>query len=79
MTDKKNHVCEFNKLARRCTALQFEETGNPLRLYIFKCECGATTQRWIDASKRYEMKENDVEVVCDKEELEDDNSQNKRN
>lgn len=45
MTDKKNHVCEFNKLARRCTALLFDETGTPLRLYIFKCECGATTQR----------------------------------
>lgn len=45
MTDKENHVCEFNKLARRCTALQFDGTGTPLRLYIFKCECGATIQR----------------------------------
>ena len=74
MISKKDHVCVFNKLARRCTALQFDGTGTPLRLYIFKCECGATTQRWIDASKRYEMKENDVEVVCDKEVLENDNS-----
>ena len=45
MLSKKDHVCVFNKLARRCTALQFDETGTPLRLYIFKCECGATTQR----------------------------------
>ena len=74
MTSKKDHICKFNKLARRCTALQFDGTGTPLRLYIFKCECGATTQRWIDASKRYEMKENNVEVVCDKEVLENDNS-----
>ena len=46
--------------------------GYPLRLCIFKCECGATTQRWVDTGERYEMKENDVEVIWDKEVVEDE-------
>ena len=47
----------FNKIVRRSNAIQFDEMGYPLRLCIFKCECGATTQRWVDAGDRYEMKE----------------------
>ena len=72
MIFKKMHICEFNKIVRRSNAIQFDEMGYPLRLCIFKCECGATTQRWVDTGERYEMKENDVEVIWDKEELEDD-------
>ena len=72
MIFNKNHICEFNKILRRSNAIQFDEMGYPLRLCIFKCECGAITQRWVDTGKRYEMKENDVEVIWDKEELEDD-------
>ena len=71
MIFKKKHICEFNKIVRRSNAIQFDEMGYPLRLCIFKCECGATTQRWGDIGERYEMKENDVEVIWDKEELED--------
>lgn len=65
---KKQHVHDFNKIVRRSNAIQFDEMGYPLRLCIFKCECGATTQGWVDTGKRYEMKENDVEVIWDKEE-----------
>ena len=72
MIFKKKHICEFNKILRRSNAIQFDEMGYPLRLCIFKCECGATTQRWVDTGERYEMKENDVEVIWDKEELEDE-------
>ena len=64
---KKKHICDFNKIVRRSNAIQFDEMGYPLRLCIFKCECGATTQGWVDTGKRYEMKENDVEVIWDKE------------
>ena len=72
MIFKKKHICEFNKIVRRSNAIQFDEMGYPLRLCIFKCECGATTQRWVDIGERYEMKENDVEVIWDKEVLEDE-------
>lgn len=72
MIFKKKHICEFNKIVRRSNAIQFDEMGYPLRLCIFKCECGATTQRWVDTGERYEMKKNDVEVIWDKEELEDE-------
>ena len=72
MIFKKKHICEFNKIVRRSNAIQFDEMGYPLRLCIFKCECGATTQRWVDTGKRYGMKENDVEVIWDKEVLEDE-------
>ena len=72
MIFKKSHICEFNKIVRRSNAIQFDEMGFPLRLCIFKCECGATTQRWVDTGERYEMKENDVEVIWDKEVLEDE-------
>ena len=72
MIFKKKHICEFNKIVRRSNAIQFDEMGYPLRLCIFKCECGATTQRWVDTGERYEMKENDVEAIWDKEELEDE-------
>ena len=72
MIFNKNHICEFNKILRRSNAIQFDEMGYPLRLCIFKCEYGATTQRWVDTGERYEMKENDVEVIWDKEVLEDE-------
>ena len=72
MTFKKKHICEFNKILRRSNAIQFDEMGYPLRLCIFKCECGATTQRWVDTGERYEMKKNDVEVIWDKEVLENE-------
>ena len=72
MIFKKKHICEFNKIVRRSNAIQFDEMGYPLRLCSFKCECGATTQRWVDTGERYEMKENDVEVIWDKEVLEDE-------
>lgn len=72
MIFKKKHICEFNKIVRRSNAIQFDEMGYPLRLCIFKCECGATTQRWVDTGERYEMKENDVEVIWGKEEVEND-------
>lgn len=72
MIFKKKHICEFNKIVLRSNAIQFDEMGYPLRLCIFKCECGATTQRWVDTGERYEMKKNDVEVIWNKEELEDD-------
>jgi hypothetical protein len=64
---KKKHICDFNKIVRRSNAIQFDEMGYPLRLCIVKCECGVTTQLWVDTGKRYEMKENDVEVLWDKE------------
>ena len=72
MIFKKKHICEFNKIVRRSNAIQFDEMGYPLRLCIFKCECGATTQRWVDTGERYELKENDVEVIWGKEVLEND-------
>ena len=72
MIFKKKHICEFNKILRRSNAIQFDEMGYPLRLCIFKCECGATTQIWVDTGERYKMKENDVEVIWDKEVLEDE-------
>ena len=72
MIFKKKHTCDFNKIVRRSNAIQFDEMGYPLRLCIFKCECGETTQRWVDTGERYEMKENDVEVIWDKEVLEDE-------
>ena len=72
MIFKKKHICEFNKIARRSNAIQFDEMGYLLRLCILKCECGATTQRWVDTGERYEMKENDVEVIWEKEVLEDE-------
>ena len=63
---KKKHICDFNKIVRRSNAIQFDEMGYPLRLCILKCECGATTQIWVDTGKRNEMGENDVEVIWDK-------------
>ena len=72
MIFKKKHICEFNKIVRRSNAIQFDEMGYPLRLCIFKCGCGATTQRWVDTGERYEMKENDVEVIWDKDVLENE-------
>lgn len=64
---KKPHVHDFNKIVQRSNAIQFDEMGYPLRLCIVKCECGMTDQAWIDTGKRYEMKENDVEVLWNKE------------
>ena len=64
---KKPHVCSFDKLVRRSNAIQFDEMGYPLRLCIFKCECGATTQAWIDTGKRYKMGKDDVEVLWERE------------
>ena len=64
---KKPHVCSFDRIVQRSNAIQFDEMGYPLRLCILKCECGATTQMWIDTGKRYEMKENDVEVLWGKD------------
>lgn len=63
----KTHVHDFNKIVQRSNAIQFDEMGYPLRLCIVKCKCGLTDQAWIDTGKRYEMKENDVEVLWDKE------------
>ena len=63
---KKKHTCDFNKIVQRSNAIQFDEMGYPLRLCILKCECGATTQMWVDTGKRYETEKGDVEVLWSK-------------
>lgn len=64
---KRKHICDFNEIVYRSNAIQFDEMGYPLRLCILKCKCGETTQEWIDTGKRYKMKENDVEVLWNRE------------
>ena len=66
---KKKHTCDF-KIVQRSNAIQFDEMGYPLRLCILKCECGATTQMWVDTGKRYEMEKGDVEVQKKKKDKE---------
>ena len=40
------HKWEFNQ---ESNALQFDDMGYPLRLFIMKCsKCGAYDQQWID-------------------------------
>lgn len=48
---KISHRHNFNKVDYKSNVIQYDSMGFPLRLYIFKCNCGMTKQEWIDVSK----------------------------
>lgn len=48
---KFTHTCKWEIVARS-NALQLDEMGYPLRLFIVKCPiCGKSDQQWIDVSE----------------------------
>ena len=46
------HNHNFNKVDYKSNVIQYDSMGYPLRLYIFKCDCGMTKQEWIDVPKK---------------------------
>ena len=48
------------KVAEKSNALQYDDMGYPLRLYIYKCQkCSKTDHKWIDVDVN-ELKESET-------------------